>query len=125
MADVYDRLRATALRLIAKYGRDVTVRFATDAAPADSTKPWNPSPPAFADATVKGVVTPVEEQYVNGTTILSTDQQVIVAAQGLPSAPDPKCLVVDSKDGATYKVTEVDPIEPGRIAVVHTIFMRR
>jgi hypothetical protein len=122
---VYTRLQAVAIRLIKKYGRDVTIRFAADAAPADASRPWNPSAPTFTDQIVRGVVTPAVEDYVNGTTILATDAQVIVAARGLLAVPDPKCLVVDSKDGTTYKVTEIDGIDPGPIAVVYTIFMRK
>jgi hypothetical protein len=123
IAAVYFQLASVALRLITKYGRPVTVRFATDAAPSDPAKPWNPGVPGFVDFHTMGVVTPADEAYVNGTTVLFTDMQVIVAAKGMPAVPDPKSIVLDG--AIQYKVTKVDGIDPGPLPMAYIIFCRR
>ena len=125
--DIYSRLQGTGLRLINKYGRTVTLRYNADASPPDPSQPWEPGTPTHVDHVVKGVVTPAEEQFVNHTTILETDSQVIVAAKGLPRDPTPKDLVFDGDaiTGQLYKVTMVNPINPGPTTVITIIFMRR
>ena len=124
MATLYERLQATALRLIVKYGRDVTLQFATDAAPPDAARPWEPASPTLtAPHVARAVVFPVEQQFVDGTVVLGTDQQAILAAKGLPGVPDPKTVFLD---GTTpYRVIKVDPIKTGPIPLVYTLFLRR
>lgn len=124
MATLYERLAATALRLIDKYGRDVTMQFATDAAPPDASKPWEPASPALTAAHVaRAVVFPVEQQFVDGTVVLGTDEQALVAAKGLPGVPDPKTVFLDGADKC--RVIRVEPIKTGPLPLVYTIFLRR
>lgn len=123
VAAIYTRLRATALRLINKYGRLVTLSLAADGPTPDPAKPWEPGAPTLTPHTLKAVVFPVEEDYVDGTTILSTDEQAIVAAAALPAAPDPKSVLVDGS--TAYKTVKVLPIEPGEVPVIYTLFLRR
>lgn len=123
VAAVYTRLAATALRLITKYGRDVTLKFATDTSPPDADQPWEPGAPSYVTKVVKGVIFPIDEKYVDGTTVLATDEQALVAAKNLPAVPDPKTVLLD---GTTpYKTVKVDPIGPGDIALVYTLIVRR
>lgn len=123
MADIYDRLQATALRLIAKYGRDVTLQFATDAAPPDPTRPWDPADPVLVSYATRAVVFPVEQQFVDGTVVLGTDEQALVAASGLPAAPDPKTVFLDG--AIQYGVVKVEPVRTGPLPIIYTIFLRR
>lgn len=123
-AAAYTRLAAMAERLIEKYGRAVTLKFATDAAPPNPAKPWDPAAPSLATQTgVRAVIFPVEQEFVDETTILRTDQQALVAASGLNGTPDPKTVFIDGS--AQYRVIRADPINPGELALVYTLFLRR
>lgn len=119
---VYTRLQKVALRLINKYGRPVTLRLNTDASPPDATKPWNPATPTFVDHDIIGVVSPADEQYVDHTTILQTDSQIIIAAEGLPRDPTPKDQVFDGSQ--LLRIVEVNGIDPGPIPVAFILFAR-
>ena len=119
----YSPLAATALRLVTKFGRPVTIKFPTDAPPVDPTRPWEPADPTFVSYVTVGVVTPVEEGYVNHEDVLETDEQVIVAGKGLPAVPTPKAVVLD---GATqYKTVKVEAVDPGPTPLAYIIFVRR
>lgn len=123
--DPYVRLAAGVLKLVDRLsaGRQVTLRLETDVSPSDPTKPWNPGTPTYANYTCDAVVVPIDQTFVNGTTILATDEQVIVAAQGMPAVPNMKTVVLD---GSTrYQTVSIDRIAPGDLEVAYVITVRR
>jgi hypothetical protein len=63
------------------------------------------------------------QHLVNGTTVLATDKQVILQAQGLAVMPAPEMQLTDAA-GVAYVVINAEPLAPAGIAVIHTLQVR-
>jgi hypothetical protein len=122
VAPIYTRLQATATRLIKQYGRPVNVYHETDAPLPDPTKPWNPGARTFVAYPAQAVIFPVETEFVDDT-VLSTDEQCLLSGGGLPDELTPKDYLVDGTD--RYQIVKSEPIKPGDLTLVFTLFLRR
>lgn len=90
----YGRMQATASRLMKRFAQG-TVTLTKPGETVPGANPWDPpvegEPVVYTlDATVKGV----SDKYIDGTTILATDLEVLVStagrdANGNPVAIDP------------------------------------
>lgn len=80
MADFYDRMQATATRLLGKYNQDkggtepIKIRRT---ATANVVNPWNPMVLSAADQDLKATVEPVAKKYIDGKNITKDDRMVI------------------------------------------------
>lgn len=70
------------------------------------------------DATVRGVAS----KFVDGTTILSSDFQLVTPA-GFGVVPVQAGTV--EADGTTYTIVQIDPVPAAGTPVVYRIFLRR
>jgi hypothetical protein len=97
----YGRMTATASRLMARFAQRSVVLKKTPRGPGPND--WTPGDPTTTefplDATVKGV----SKQFVDGTTILSTDLEITAAVFG--AEPDPAdALLIDGKPVTVLQV---------------------
>ncbi|MGQ3080693.1 MULTISPECIES: hypothetical protein [Rhizobium/Agrobacterium group] len=98
----YARSRATAERLIAKFGQQGTV---TRLAPPDPVYGGDPVETAY---TAKLVPITYDQRYINGTTITTADRQIYISSVGLEIEPTVGDIITDKK-GVAYHVIAGDP----------------
>jgi len=106
MADIYDRARATAIRMLAPRpagkGLEMTLRARASATYAPG---GDGAIGATTDHTGSGVRTSYSAKDVDGTIIRRDDVRIILSPDGIPE-PVPGDVIVF--DGSTYTVIAVD-----------------
>lgn len=117
----YSSAIALAARLIAKKGRTVKLIPETTTT-ADPTKPWRVSVADEAGIEVKAVQVALEDKYVDGTTVLQTDSEFLVAAQNLPDLTAANYKFEDR--GYDNRIVKTDVIEPGDDKVMYVLIVR-
>lgn len=115
----YARAKATADRLIAKFGTSGTIRRTSPGAgPA-----YNPGSPATTDYACRVAVTDYSTYERQNTQIQSGDRRIYVSAQGLAISPIPSDQIVIGSE--TYRVVDVDTLRPADVAVYFECQARR
>lgn len=110
----YAKSRATAERLIAKFGQQGTVTRLT---PPDPVYGGDPVETAY---TATLVPMAYDARYINGTTILTGDIQIYISSVGLAIEPAPSDIV--TANGKQYAVVNADPQKyDGVTPVVHIL----
>ena len=111
-------LRATASKLMAKFGGTATIRRVT-------TGTYNPTTGTVSEATsdtaVRGVLQDVNLREVNDL-IRATDKRLLIAAADLSAPPTTTDEVIIT--GATYQVIRVDTIEQDNTAITYELILR-
>lgn len=91
------------------------------APPALTGPAWNPTPGTQVEYDVDGVVTGVSARYVDGTSILATDQSALIVAFGVTPTPSGTF----KKDGTVHQIIRVDQIPAAGTPVAWRIFLRK
>lgn len=113
----YARSRATADRLIAKFGQTGAIRRQTATGPD-----YNPTF-TTADHTATFAVTEYESNEIDGSRILATDKKVLLKAGGLAVTPNTTDkLVIGSIE---HSIVRVEPLAPGGVVVMFQLQCRR
>lgn len=124
----YARTAATATRLLGRFGAAGAVRRSS----TTGGNAWDPSSgtTTTTDYPATMVNTAVSGRMVNGTTVLATDRQILVAAEGLAIVPQNTDTIV-TPDGQTLKVVPesaggfgVQPLKPATTTILYTIHCR-
>lgn len=115
----YDSAVALAKKLIEAKGRTVTLTQRVDGAPADASKPWEPSVPVDTAHTVTMAIFSTNLSYIDGTTIHSAKKMALVAAASLAVVPSQKDIVTDGTD--TFDISVVREIKPGDQAILYEL----
>lgn len=122
----YGPISQKAVKLIAKYGKTVTLGAASQT-PADANKPWR-GPAAASDVTKtpKGVVASFEKSDIDGDAIKSTDAKLIVAAQDPALAGfDIKTVTYAIVDGSSIGAVYLKSAKPGDTELVYSFRLRQ
>lgn len=119
----YGPLAAKAVKLIAKYGKTVTLQAPASPDPADSARPWRGPAPGSLDASPKGLVVSFDKDEIDGEHIRTSDLKLLLAA-GDPALVgyDLDAVATCTVDGVSYGATNLKPVKPGDTALVN--FMR-
>lgn len=119
MSAFYDRLEATARRLIRKYG--FTAQFVREGAPTGP--PHNPQPGAPTRHDCKMVETGYSLSNRNETLILAGDKVGIISTEGLTITPTKD----DDLDigGDVYHFVDLNPLRPGGQVLLFEFVARR
>lgn len=125
MSQFYDRMAATALRLIEQFGQPITLR---------DTVPGDYDPVTGAQTSDVEVTQPAQAilqdyalqqsgmSYADGTVIKQGDKKILVAAQGLtPPTLTMKVLA----DGTTWTIVNIKEINPAGTPLVYELQGRR
>ncbi len=107
----YDRARATAERMISRFGQAGAIRRAG----APTGDAWNPTPGTPIDHACNLVVLDYSAREIDGTLIRSTDRKIYVAALGLAIEPTEADRVVI--DGVALEIVNVMTLAPAGTAV--------
>ena len=113
-----------AQRLIAKKGRDVTLRRNIGADPVEPGKPWLgdlSGRAVFLGTTDSDAILALGAGRVLAA-VRAGATAALVAAKGLPWALDSRVRVVDG--ARTWSVVEAELLRPGADAVLYTLALR-
>jgi len=103
----YTRMRAMVDRLLTKYG--VSTTLTTTGEGTYSTTTATVTQPAPVVDIVLAAVFPYEDKFVDGTLILSTDQQAYLSAQGISEPKPGSVLLWQGKDLVTVRAKTLGP----------------
>lgn len=120
MSEFYDRMAATALRLITQYGQPVTLR---DVQPAEYD-PDNPgSGEVIIDQEAQGILLDYTgQEFQSDTLIVRGDRKLKVAALGMDWKPKP--LIKAFIQGAIWTVINVKEINPAGTPLLYELQVR-
>lgn len=113
----YARTRATAERLIKRFGQVVTLTQT-----ANSGTAYNPSQ-TETDHSCYGAVLAYAENEIDGTLIKNTDKQVYLSTEGLSVTP----AVADkiTVDGISHEIINLMPLSPAGTVVFWKVQIRK
>jgi hypothetical protein len=111
-------LRATASKLMAKFGGTATIRRVTNGT-------YNPvtgtASESTSDTTVKGVVEDVNAREVNDL-VQAGDRRLTIAAADVNAAPTTSDRIIIS--GVTYQVVRIATIEQDNQPITYELILR-
>lgn len=113
----YARTRATAERLIARFGQTGALRRTTD-----DGDPFNPGQ-TTADHACTFAVLEYAKRDIDGTLIKQTDQQVYLSTAGLAIAPETTDRLVVG--GTALTIVNVKPLSPAGTVVLWELQTRK
>ena len=120
MSAFYEEMAGIATELLGEFSQG-TITLSKSGTSTPAPNPWEP--PVTGDATpytLKATARPVEEKFVDGTTIFSTDIEVTAAPFG--SDPDPSDAI--TIDGKAYSIVTVMRIPAAGTVVAWKIVVR-
>lgn len=107
----YTRARATAVRMLAKYGRAMTLRSSVS-----SGTSWDPTI-TDTDAAITGVMLEYDAHEQVGL-IQASDKKVLTSATATP-----QMKLIDG--GITYEIISIKPLQPGDTVIMSEIQARK
>lgn len=125
MSAFYDRMSATALNLIARFGQTITLR---DTVPGEyDPVTGETTPGTIVDQPAQAILQDYALQqsgmsYAEGTVIKQGDKKILVAAQGLTP---PQLTTTVIADGATWTIVNIKEINPAGTPLVYELQGRR
>ena len=114
MADFYERMQATATRLLTKY-KQGSVIFRRISITAGSN-PWDASVGSSVDYTLKCAVEPVHQKYIDNSTVLSTDRQVLFSSLEIEPENTDQIII----DGKTFEIKKLMRYPSAGIPIYYT-----
>lgn len=113
----YSRTRATAARLIKKFGQSVQVRRTIKIGPD-----WDPT---FTEENYSALAAVLDytDREINGTLILAGDKKVFVSTEGLSITPELSDKL--SIGGLVHSIMQVKPLSPAGLVVFWELQCRR
>jgi len=112
----YTRTRATAERLIARFGQTGTIRRTTSTGPE-----WDPTQ-TVADYACIFAVMDYDKRDVDGTLIRQTDRKVYLSTAVLALTPETSDSLVAG--GVPYSIIDVKPLSPAGTVVYYEVQAR-
>jgi len=112
---VYDRQKASALRLIAKYGETVSYLSVGATVPKDPSKPWLPGGTSATTYTPKIAFIPIGGSVRRMARLMkNSDVETGTTLAYMPPVPFKPSLkdVITRKNGSAFRIVSIDPIEP-------------
>lgn len=117
----YARPKATADRLIARYGQAGFVRRTG----APTGPAYDPTPGVDVDHAARFAMLDYEDTEVDGTRVLGTDKKALLAVGSLAITPALDDKLVEA-DGTVYKIIPpLKPLSPAGTVVMYEIQCRR
>ena len=125
----YDAQIASALRLITKKGRAITLRRDGGTVLVDAARPELGFTASTTDHATVGVFLLFNTKEINGTTVLEGDQTVLVPASGLTITPGVSDKLYDGATVETttpvWKIAKVQTQKPGSQEIMHELQIRQ
>jgi hypothetical protein len=129
MSAFYDRMAATALRLIERFGQTATLSDTPEPDP-DDYDPVTGTGPVIVPVTQPGQVilldyTEQEAGIINaaGSLVQQGDKKIMLAAKGLAWAPTMATTII--ADGLTWTIVNIKSTNPAGTPLVYELHGRR
>lgn len=120
MSDFYNGLQATASRLLAQFGKPMTLRVQTGSAYDDETQT---NEPVYADYPVNGLVLNYNGRMnESGTYVQTDDKKLLVSVSNAPE-PTTGAQVINGAD--VYTVQAVKALSPAGINLLFELQGRK
>ena len=120
MSDFYSGLQSTATRLLAQFGKPLTLRIQTGAAYDPDTQT---NVPTYADHSVSGVIGNYKGRVTESGTLVQTDDKKILVSVGTAPEPTAGAQIID---GATvYVVQTVKGLNPAGTPLLYELQGRK
>ena len=120
MSDFYNGLQSTATRLLAQFGKPLTIRVKTGSVYDAATQT---NVPTYADHAVSGVIGNYKGRVTESGTLVQTDDKKILVSVGTAPEPTAGAQIID---GATvYVVQTVKALNPAGTALLFELQGRR
>jgi hypothetical protein len=118
VANFYESLGDTALSLLVKFGKSITLSRET----GGSIDPITGAVTAGTDTSVTttGVLLSYPDKMIDGTRILSSDRLLLLSNEQAPLPSDKPVI-----DGEEWSIVNPDKISPAGIDVIYKIQVRR
>lgn len=113
----YGKARATAIKLIAKFGTAGVLRRTTDIGTS-----YDPTQ-ATTDYLCQLVTLEYDLADTNGTTIRQTDRLIYLSVSGMPDDIAASDTII--AEGQEYSIVNVSPLSPGGTVVFYQIQARK
>lgn len=129
MSAFYDRMAATALRLIAQYGQAATLTYTPEADPDDYDPVTGTGPVAVPVSQAGQLIlldyTAAESGVINasGSLVQQGDKKIMLAAKGLAWPPTLTTTIM--ADGLTWTIVNVKSTNPAGTPLVYELHGRR
>ena len=104
-------LEDTAVRLIAKFGRDATL-LRKSLTPADDAAPWDSNDSEGATVAIKAAFIAFNKNQIDGTLVQAGDQVALIAAKATTPITDSDTIL---DGGARWRIISTELIKPGDI----------
>lgn len=126
----YGRPKATANRLIGRFGQTGAIPRTVITPPPNS---WTPGTETTTYHAVTLAVLPIDEKRIDGTLILSGDKQVLIALDGLTITPAVGDVVMFNgafsagvyTGGEAWTIAKLDTLAPAGVTVMYDAVARR
>jgi hypothetical protein len=100
----YEEMQGVASDLLGEFRQGVVILTKTVTAPGPND--WTPGTETSTDYPLDAVVRAVEDKYVDGTTVLTTDRQVTCSVLAVEIEPGDR-LAIDGKAVTLVKVMRI------------------
>ena len=120
MSDFYSGLQSTATRLLAQFGKPLTLRIQTGSAYDPGTQT---NVPTYTDHAVSGVIGNYQGRVTESGTLVQTDDKKILVSVGTAPEPTAGAQIID---GATvYVVQTVKALNPAGTQLLYELQGRK
>ena len=120
MSDFYNGLQSTATRLLAQFGKPLTLRIQTGSTYDAATQT---NVPTYTDHAVSGVIGNYQGRVTESGTLVQTDDKKILVSVGTAPEPTAGAQIID---GATvYVVQTVKSLNPAGTPLLYELQGRR
>lgn len=120
MSDFYNGLQSTATRLLAQFGKPLTLRIQAGAAYDPDTQT---NVPTYTDHAVSGVIGNYKGRVTESGTLVQTDDKKILVSVGTAPEPTAGAQIIDGS--TAYVVQTVKALNPAGVALIYELQGRR
>lgn len=117
----YAKTAASVERMLKKYGGAGTISRSEDTGSYDPLTGM-PAPATEVTQNIVGVVFPIADKLVNGTTVLATDETAYISTVGVWKPRSTDVLAINDQ---TYTVMGVKWLAPAGVAVLGELIVRK
>lgn len=122
MTDFYADMAAIADEVMTEFKQGTVLLRRTVPGASDPLTPWIPGVPTVTDYPLKAAVKGVSQQYVDGTTVLSSDEQVTCSVPTVTPDTATDSLLID---GVAVTVVKNFAIPAAGTPVAYRFIVRR
>lgn len=120
----YVALGVVAQELIEEFGRAMSIRKVTTAAPGDPAKPWVPGAESTVDTAGFGVFLETQRSFLTGELIPADESLILLSATEFGAVvPINKDRIVDGSD--VWEIVQTNTLKPGATVLIYELRVKK